>query len=315
MYGNAPERAVDAVDLYVAEVRSYPLLSAQQEIELATTYERGKQAARRLQQACQPDARGQSAFLARAGAQEELEQAVARGEQARQRLIECNLRFVISLAGQYAGTGLPLADLVQEGNVGLMEAVERYDPRRGVRFATYAGWWIKKTILQAVASQGQAICLPPWVNAELQQLRSANARLETRLQRSPGLAELAQELDLSTRRVRTLQHWDRKVLSLDMPAGDHADQMLAEVIPDRDTPTLDEALAHRQLREKIQAMLAHLETQERKFLRIRFGLDGSRGQTLQQAASELGLSQNHARQLEKRALKQLRRSGALDEFR
>jgi RNA polymerase sigma factor (sigma-70 family) len=306
---------VDAVDLYVAEVRSYPLLSPQQEIVLATLYEQGKAAARSLQEARQPDARGPDARHLDAGAQEDLARAVARGEQARQRLIECNLRFVVSLASQYADAGLPLADLVQEGNIGLMEAVERYDHRRGVRFATYAGWWIKKTILQAVASQGQAICVPPWVNVKLRQLRSANTRLEGRLKRSPKLGELAKELGLSTHRVQMLLHWDRSILSLDTPIDDHTDQMLAEVIPDQDAPTLDETLAYRQLQEKIHAMLTDLDTQERKFLRIRFGLDGNRGQTLQQVARELGLSRDRARQIEKRALKQLRRTGALNEFR
>lgn len=301
---------MDAVELYVAEVRNYPLLSSQQEIELATLVERGRAAARRLQEARPLDTR---ALVERA--QEDLAKAVARGKQARQRLIECNLRFVVSLAHRYADAGLPLADLVQEGNIGLMEAVERYDYRRGVRFATYAGWWIKKTILQAIASQGQAIHVPAWVRVELQHLRSADARLEARLRRSPKLSELAQELGLSTRRIRTLQHWDHKILSLDRPAGDNTDQMLADVIPDRETPTLDETLAQRQLQERIQAMLTHMGGKERQFLCMRFGLDGDHGRTLGQVASALGLSRERARQLEKNALKQLRRTGALNEFR
>jgi RNA polymerase sigma factor (sigma-70 family) len=294
-----------AVELYMAEVGSYPLLSPQQEIELATLYERGRAAARRLQEA----------LYLEAGDRVDLAKAVVRGKQARQRLIECNLRFVVSLANRYADAGLPLADLVQEGNLGLIEAVERYDHRRGVRFATYAGWWIKKTILQAVASQGEAIYIPPWANNELQLLRSASARLENRLKRPATLSELAQELGLSTYRVQTLQRWDRKILSLDTPAGDDTDQVLAEVIPDQDTPTLDETLAQQQLQERIRATLSDLGTQERDLLCIRFGLDGSQGQTLGQVASELGWSRDRARQVEKRALAQLRRTGALNEFR
>jgi RNA polymerase primary sigma factor/RNA polymerase nonessential primary-like sigma factor len=301
---------MEAVELYVAEVRNYPLLSRQQEIELATLYERGKAAARRLQEARHLDARDLEDR-----AQEDLALAVARGKQARQRLIECNLRFVVSLANRYAHAGLPLADLVQEGNIGLMEAVERYDPRRGVRFATYAGWWIKKTLLRAIASQGQAIHVPAWVRNELRHLRSADTRLETRLKRSPSLGELAQELGLSTRRIRTLQHWDRKIVSLDTPIDGATGQMLADVIPDQDTPTLDETLTRRQLQERIHAMLAHMGKKEREFLRMRFGLDGDRGQTLSQVAGALGLSLERARRLEKRALQQLRRTGALHEFR
>jgi RNA polymerase sigma factor (sigma-70 family) len=306
MYEKVKERVAQTVEFYLAEVGSYPLLSAQEEIDLVIAYKRGRAAKRSLLAAATLDAQ----------MQRDLEQAVARGERARKRMIECNLRLVIHLARRYASRGLPLEDLVQEGNIGLMEAVERFDHRRGVRFATYAGWWIKKAMLRASGAQGRAIALPPSIREALHQLRTAGARLEARLERQPTPEELAAELGSSVHRVRQLQRWNSTTLSLDTPVGDKIDSILSDLIPDRDTPPLDETMVRHQLQQKLwETMAAHLAPGERVFLSIRFGLDGSPGQTLKQAARELGLSQTRARQVEKQALKQLRHTGALNEFR
>jgi len=306
MYDHVAEETAQTAEFYMAEEGRYPLLSAQEEIDLAKAYQRGRAAKRSLLAARTLD--GQT--------RRSLEKVIARGEQARQRMIECNLRLVIYLARRYASRGLPLEDLVQEGNIGLMEAVERFDYRRGVRFSTYAGWWIKRAIRRASGDPGQAIRLPPSVSDKVQQLRTARARLEARLERPPTTEELAAELDTSVHRVRQLQRWDSTTLSLDTPADGNVDYGLADLIPDRDTPPLDETMVRHQLQEKLwETMATYLAPGEQAFLRIRFGLDGSPGQTLKQAARALGLSQTHARQVEKRALKQLRHTGALNEFR
>jgi RNA polymerase primary sigma factor len=231
-------------------------------------------------------------------------------------MIVCNLRLVVHMARRYASQELPLEDLVQEGNIGLMAAVERFDPHRGVRFSTYAGWWIKGAMQRASGAQGRMIRLPPSVCEELHDLRMATARLEMRLKRPPTSRELAAELEASVHRVRQLQRWDYTTLSLEKPVGDDIDCSLADTIPDREAPPMDETLVLHQLQEKLWETIAtHLAPREQAFLRIRFGLDGSQGQTLKQAAQRLGLTQTHARQVEKRALKQLRHTGALNEFR
>jgi RNA polymerase primary sigma factor len=294
----------NSVDLYMSEIGRYPLLGAQEEIELAVQYERGRAAKRQLQS-------GALDALRRA----DLKVLVARGQRARRRLIESNLRLVIHLVRQYSGCDLPFADLVQEGNLGLMEAVERFDHRRGVRFATYAGWWIRQTVLRAIACHGKPIRLPPAVNDELVRLQKANAQLETRLRRSPTLDELAVEMGVPAQRVRQLQNWDRKIVSLDMPIGENDESRLADLVPDRDTPPLDEVLSRRQLRERLcDVMVTHLEPRDQTLLRLRFGLDGEQGQTLREVAHVLGITQERARQVEKRALKRLRSARVLYEL-
>jgi RNA polymerase sigma factor (sigma-70 family) len=293
-----------AVDTYVNEIGRYPLLSAQEETELAGQYERGRAAERRLESRAR-----------NAQDRPELEIVVMRGQRARQRLIECNLRLVLHLIQHYRDCGLPFGDLVQEGNIGLIKAVERYDPQRGVRFATYAGWWIKQTVLRAVADQGQAIRLPPAVRDELRRLQRTAARLEARLGRAPTCHQVAEELGISEQRAQQLRCWDHTFLSLEAPVSDGRDTRLADLIPDRDAPSLEELIERRQLRERLSnAMDAHLGLRDRTLLRLRFGLDGSQSRTLKQVARALGVTRERARQVEKRALKQLRRAGVLYEL-
>ena len=238
-----------------------------------------------------------------------------RGQRARQRLIQCNLRLVVSMVRQYAGCGLPFGDLVQEGNIGLMEAVERFDHRRGVRFATYAGWWIRQKVLRALATQGRAIRLPPAVNDELNRLQKATRQLEAHLQRPPTLDELALELGVSRWRVRQLQSWDCQIDSLDRPVGENEDVLLSDVISDVKMPSMDEALAYRQLEERLyDAIVTHLTSRDQMLLNLRFGLHGEQKKTLREVAGTLGITLERARQVEKTALKRLRSAGALYEL-
>jgi RNA polymerase primary sigma factor len=294
------------MDVYMADMARYPLLSAEEEIELAEQYERGRDAERLLAESLDLDETER----------QQLEIVVDQGDRARQRMIQCNLRLVVSLAKRYARLGLPFGDLVQEGNIGLMEAVDRYDPRRGFRFATYAGWWIQQAIRRAISKQGRTVRLPEWMNSELHRLRQAKSDLRSDLTRRPTTQELAERMGTSPRRIRNLVRWDRRVLSLEMPVGKEGDSVLADYVPDRDTPPVEEIYARHQLSENVQDIVAaRLASREREILRMRFGLDGAGAQTLKQIADKLGLSRERVRQIEKRALRRLRHARTRHELR
>jgi RNA polymerase primary sigma factor len=288
---------VNTMDRYMTEIVRHSLLDAEEEIALAIQLERGRQAEHQLAEMPASDTQ----------VRQQLEAEVKRGEKARRRLIVCNLRLVISVAKHYLNCGLPLSDLVQEGNVGLMEAVERYDHRRGLRFSTYAMWWIRQAIQRAVANHGRVIRLPARVNDELYRLRQAERSLESRLERLPTLQELAERMGMSLREVRRLVKWDRRTLSLDMPVGDEGDSHLRDFVQDQDTPPTEDIVARHQLRQVVQEVLdARLRPREQEVLRMRFGLDGSEGLTLKQVAQKLGITRERVRQIEARALRRLR---------
>lgn len=288
---------MNTMDRYMTEIVRHSLLDAEEEVALAIQLERGRQAEHQLAEMPASDTQ----------VRQQLEAEVKRGEKARRRLIVCNLRLVISVAKHYLNCGLPLSDLVQEGNVGLMEAVERYDHRRGLRFSTYAMWWIRQAIQRAVANHGRMIRLPARVNDELYRLRQAERSLESRLERLPTLQELAERMGMSLREVRRLVKWDRRTLSLDMPVGDEGDSHLRDFVQDQDTPPTEDIVARHQLRQVVQEVLdARLRPREQEVLRMRFGLDGSEGLTLKQVAQKLGITRERVRQIEARALRRLR---------
>jgi RNA polymerase primary sigma factor len=286
------------MDLYMAEMTQYPLLSAEQEISLAQQYQRGRAAERQLYDASSLRVSEQSA----------LAEVVEQGQQARERLIRCNLRFVVSMAHKYSGLGLPLVDLIQEGSIGLIEAVERYDPDRGFRFATYAGWWIQQGIRRAITNKGHLVRFPAHVRAELHQLRQASKKLESRFERRPTPQELSEQLGMRLVKIRRLlQLQQRRVLSLQMPVGDEGDSELGDLIPDPNTPSMEDIYAEHHLRQSVRdAMASRLSPREQEVLRMRFGLDGNEGKTLQQIADELQVSRERVRQIEARALRRLR---------
>ena len=301
MLDNTRLKIVNLVDLYMAEVSHYPLLCAQEEKELAVQYEQGRAAKLGFEQAETLDAKSRA----------DLEAAVGRGERARQRLIESNLRLVVALAHRYSGTGIPLNDLLQEGNIGLIEAIERYDHRHGVRLASYAGWWIKRNILLAIPTKWRTICLPLSVNNDLVRLRKARDSLETRLQRPPTPSELAAKLQVSIHRVTMLNRWEQRCLSLEMLVGDHSGVELGDTLPDLNAPPLEEQLMSYQLVEKLQvAMNGLLEPREQVLLSLRFGLNGCELHTYRQVAETWGISPERVRQIQKRALLRLRRAAA-----
>jgi RNA polymerase primary sigma factor len=283
----------------MAEMGRYPLLSESEEIVLAERYERGRAALARLSEMVVVDPQER----------QELEAVVRRGEQARLRMIRSNLRLVISVAKRYAGRGMPFEDLVQEGNVGLIEAVERYDPRRGTRFSTYAVWWIKQTVSRSIETLARIVRLPVHVSADLYHLRRVSDELASRLQRRPTRQEVAEQMGISLRKVRRLLQWQHKVMSLNAPVGDQEDSELADFVQDEDVPLIEETFAHRQLRESVHDVMdAQLSQREQRVLSLRFGLDDGQARTLEQVAEVFGVTRERVRQIEARALRRLRRA-------
>jgi RNA polymerase primary sigma factor len=294
-----------AVDVYLAEIGRYPLLSADQEIMLARQYERGREARCELDRVPAADVQER----------QRLEQDVRQGDQARRRMIECNMRLVVSVTKRYLHLGLPLGDLIQEGSIGLMEAVERYDHRRGLRFATYAVWWIRQSIHRALASQASAVHLPLWAHEALCRLRKQRDDLEVELGRRPTLEELAAQMGTSTRRIRRLMRWDQQVVSLQAPASDTGDDEVADWIRDRQRPPVEDALLRHLLPDIVRHALAdHLEPRDQGILRRRFGLDDDRRWTLEEVAQEYGITRQRVSQIEARALQRLRYTRALRDF-
>jgi RNA polymerase primary sigma factor len=288
-------------DIYLAEIGRYPLLDNQQEIELAIQVQQGKRAERQLAEKVPRDRQERH----------DLEQAVQRGERARRRLIECNLRLAVSLTKRFQYLGLPFGDLIQEANMGLMKAVERFDHRRGVRFATYACWWIQQTV-QRAASRARTIRFPFWMYGELGRLRRERHALEAGLGRPPTLQELAERMETPVPKIRQMLTWDQEILSLQMPVGDQGNSELADLIPDEKSLPVEQAVGRRLLAKDLRdAMVAHLDPRDREVLSMRFGLDGKGERTLDQVAQVFGITRERARQLQKRALKRLRERGKL----
>jgi RNA polymerase primary sigma factor len=285
----------------MAEMGRHSLLSEEEEISLAEEYAQGRAAEEQLAEALNPDPKRKRV----------LEAAVVHGQEARKRMIQCNLRLVVSQAKRYAGRGLSFEDLVQEGNIGLIEAVERFDPRRGARFSTYAVWWIRQAVTRAIANQSRMVRLPAHVGEKLYRLRRAREKLSAQLHRRPTEHELAEQMGVSPGEIRRLLRSQRSVLSLNMPVGEEGDNELGDIVPDRDAPTMEETYAHYELRQKVHDMMAaRLPPREQQVLRMRFGLDGGQTRTLAQIAEVLGITRERVRQIESRALRRLRYTSA-----
>jgi RNA polymerase primary sigma factor len=287
---------LDLFRLYLDEIGRHPLLTAEDEVRLAQAYEAGLDARRRLAMAAAQDP-GRS----------ELEAVAERGERARRTMIESNLRLVVSIARRYWATGLPLGDLVQEGNLGLLRAVEKFDWRRGVKFSTYATWWIKQAIARGAADRGVSpIRLPVHVDEQLGRLRRAQARLAERLGREPSTGELAAAMRLPVEGVVRLQGAAKAVTSLDTPIGDDG-AVLQDLLEDEQAAGPDELALEAVGREALEQALAALPERARQVLILRYGLDSGTPRTLEEVAAVLGVSRERARQMEVRALATLRR--------
>jgi RNA polymerase primary sigma factor len=286
----------DSVGLYLKEMASVPLLTTEEEIDLSKRYERGKQAAARL------IAGGRLSGKSR----ESLQAEVADGRLARAHIIKANTRLVVSIAKKYVSQGVPFLDLIQEGNLGLMKAVEKYDYRRGFRFSTYATWWIRQTITRSVADQSRTIRVPVHMNDRIRNLYKTAYMLEQRHGRQSTAEELAEELDLDPDKVRWMFKVSWQPMSLEQPAGEDGETELGAFIEDDSLPQPGDAAHESLLQKKIEEVLATLSPREACILRMRFGLPNGKAHTLEQVGQKFGLTRERIRQIEGKALRRLR---------
>jgi RNA polymerase primary sigma factor len=300
---NRPARAVDTstsddVRLYLEAAAREPLLTKEEEVQLAMAIERGKEAEGKLRAGRQRSRRSKEAA----------EEAVREAERARQRFILANLRLVVSVARRYQGQGLTLLDLIQEGNLGLMRAVELFDWRRGFKFSTYATWWIRQAITRAIADRGRTIRLPVHVGERIRKIRSTAWHIAQRTGRDPSSEELAQALDMSPQEVEELLELERRQpLSLQTPVGEDAE--LGELVEEADSGAGFDEVEEQLLRQEIgQTLDALLSEQERRVLAIRYGLGNGHPLSLRETGRILGLSAERIRQIEREALTKLRDS-------
>ena len=268
-----PREAYDgntALTLYLREVGQVKLLTPQEEIELAAKIKKGS-------------------------------------AKAREHMIKANLRLVVKMAREYDGLGLPLLDLISEGNIGLMSAVERFDPKKGAKLATYSSWWIRQSMRRALANQAKTIRLPVHMVDKIYHLRKAELRLQETFGREPTDAEVASELGLTARQVANMRVSSLRPASLDAPLGEDGSTHLGDIVADENAATPYEQLKDRATLEMLREMVDALDPREATVLRFRFGLDGGRERTLDEVGKQFGLTRERIRQLQNMALKKLRR--------
>lgn len=288
----------DTVGLYLKEMSRVPLLNIEEELDLAKRIERGILARQDLHRSNggTPAARRQ-----------EMEYQVNDGQLAREHLIKANTRLVVSIAKRYIGRGVPFLDLIQEGNLGLMKAVEKYEYQRGFRFSTYATWWIRQTITRAIADQGRTIRVPVHMVDRIRQLYRATHEMEQRLGRVPTTDELAEEIGVNTTKVEWMMRVSWLPLSLESPINDdEEDSELGMFIEDQVTPSPSQSTYSNLLREKVHEVLDTLPPREARILRLRFGLENGRAYTLEEVGQKFGLTRERIRQIESKALRRLR---------
>jgi len=286
----------DPVRLYLHEIGQVALLTAAQEVELAQQIEAGALARQRLDQALYRSWQEHAA----------LERQYALGCDARQRLIQANLRLVVSIAKKYRSYGLTIMDLVQEGNIGLMRAVEKFDYTKGHKFSTYATWWIRQAVTRAIADQGRTIRLPVHMNDAIGKVKRAAHALQQALSREPTAEEIAETMGISTTKVRHVLEAARYPLSLEVPVGPDGEGHIGDFIEDNDAIPPDQAAAASLLRTQIEEVLQKLPERERKIIQLRYGLNDGRYRTLEEVGVEFGITRERVRQIEAVALRRLR---------
>ena len=284
----------DTVGLYLKEMARVPLLNTEEEIALACRLEAGRDAEKRL---CKKPSHPQA---------EEWRVIAEDGIAARDHLIKANTRLVVSIAKKYMTRGVPFLDLIQEGNLGLMKAVEKFDYRRGFRFSTYATWWIRQTITRAIADQGRTIRVPVHMSDRIRRLYRVARDLEQENGRKPSVEEIAAAMECEPRKIQWMLKVSWQPLSLHHPVGEDDDSELGNFIENDSAPTPSESAHGHLLKEKIEELLGTLTPREARILRLRFGLQNGRSYTLEEVGKKFGLTRERIRQIEGRALRRLR---------
>ena len=263
----------DAVRMYLQEIGRVPLLDAQQEVELSMQMEGGIRAKEKLANGVEEMAVPDRTIL---------ERSVRLGDRAQQRLVEANLRLVVSIAKKYVGRGMPLLDLIQEGNLGLMRAVQKFDYRKGFKFSTYASWWIRQAVTRALADQGRTIRVPVHMVETINKLAAVQRSLSQELGREPTIEEIAEDLELEPAKVNELRRIAQDPLSLESPLGEEDDSTLADFVPDTDAEAPVAAASFRLLQDYLRIVLEELSERERQVVIMRFGLADGKIHTLEQ---------------------------------
>ncbi|WP_363324765.1 sigma-70 family RNA polymerase sigma factor [Anaerolinea thermophila] len=285
----------DTIGLYLKEVSRVPLLTAEEEVELAQRIERGRMAREEL-------ARGNVSPKRR----QELRRLIEDGWAAREHLITANSRLVISVAKKYMGRGVPFLDLIQEGNIGLIRATKKFDYRRGHKFSTYATWWIRQAVTRAIADQGRTIRVPVHMGDQINKLLRVQHQLTQRLGREPTVEELAEALDVPPRKVENMIQVARRPLSLETPTDDEEDSVLGDFIEDEEAPPPDDTATYNLLRQHLEEVLNTLPPREVRILQLRYGLLDGQAYTLEEVGRKMGVTRERVRQIEAQALSRLR---------
>ena len=262
---------METIKSYIKQIRKTPLLSARDEIRLSRLVKKGDQ-------------------------------------KARQKMIRANLRLVINIAKRYSHLGLPLMDMIEEGNIGLMRAVDKFNPRKGYRFSTYAAWWIKQSITRAIADQVKMIRTPAYLNELLVRWKKTSERLSQKLRRQPTTKEIAKKMKLSKNRVEQIVGWlSTQTSSLDASIGEDGSTQVLDLVEDQEAKSPDEDITRLMIRENVKNLLELMSPREREVLGMRFGLVDAKTHTLAEVAKKIGVSRERVRQVEERALKKLKK--------
>jgi RNA polymerase primary sigma factor len=309
-----PEQVGEALPLYLQEIGRVSLLSGSDEVRLAKAIEAGNFAR---------DALSENDELRRTSigralhledyrpclGPEEIEallDKVDAGDRARRNLIEANLRLVVSVARRYMNRGLPLSDLIQEGNIGLLRAVEKFDYTRGFKFSTYATWWIRQAVTRAISDHARTIRIPVHMVETINKLARTMSQLQQELGREPTFVEISEAMEIPPERVREIASILPQPISLETPVGDDQDAMLGDFVEDQNAQLLEEAGARAVLRDQMEVVLNSLSPRERKVLDLRYGLESGQQHTLDEIGNELGVTRERIRQIEAKALRKLR---------
>ena len=298
----------DHVKMYLKEIGKVNLLTPEEELSLAKRMVDGETAKEQLEEIGEEideDTKKQIDLL------------IADGEKAKKSLAEANLRLVVSIAKRYVGRGMLFLDLIQEGNLGLIKAVDKFDYTKGYKFSTYATWWIRQAITRAIADQARTIRIPVHMVETINKLVRVSRQLVQELGREPTPEELAKELNMPVDKVREISKISQEPVSLETPIGEEEDSHLGDFIPDEDAPAPSEAASFVLLKEQLGAVLETLSEREAKVLRLRFGLDDGRARTLEEVGKEFDVTRERIRQIEAKALRKLRhpsRSKKLKDF-
>ena len=296
----------DPVRMYLKEIGKVNLLTAQEEVELAKRIEAGNEAAARLKD---PDLSDEE--------RRELQRIVQDGKRAKDKLIESNLRLVVSIAKKYVGRGLLFLDLIQEGNLGLIRAVEKFDYKKGYKFSTYATWWIRQAITRAIADQARTIRIPVHMVETINKMNRVQRQLLQDLGRDPTPEEVAEAMGIDVARVRDIMKISQEPVSLETPIGEEEDSQLGDFIPDESVENPVESASSSMLREDLRRILDGLTDRERKVIEYRFGLVDGRARTLEEVGKLFGVTRERIRQIESKTLKKLQhpnRSSKLKDY-